>query len=627
MAQPPGGPPGGGGMQQGDGIWLRNAYYGELVTFDPCFAHQPGNGQHHNHVNPICLRFQLGDNVQLQRKSREGTIYAEKVAPWTHSPILGWSFDGYPIYGPYGYGDAASAKSEVRRIRSGFRLRNITARTSIPDWTLPLHAGVSQTLSPAQYGPAISAEFPLGRYNEDYEHVPAIGDLDIYNGRFAVTPDFPAGTYAYYVTIESDGTPAFPYIFSGQYYGTASGGNAQNVTSAATEYVRNGVLVSTPSTVPQLAAWVTTNSLQSATAITGFDPANGAQTTWPIGTPSGARVSGGVSVATPAEVQRVRYTDTLVFVNSNNLAGYVMGPWFDPQFSGGVFGNFPSSQNSQFQLPRSPAVAMTKTATSMGAVGVMVNGVSVFNALDGASYRNASGADAGGGGVAAIASNSSTASGERGPMAPGSLVSAYSLFGAVLSTSTVSASSAAWPLTLGGTTVTVKDVNSVERKAEINYAAPGQVNYRIPPDTAPGLGSVMFTANGKTYTSNINVAAAYPNLFIADATAAAAATLLRVRGITQTPESITGPIDLGPATDQVYLIAYGTGRGMGANLVTTATIGGVAVDVLYSGAQGVYPGLDQFNLAIPRALIGRGKVDVVVTVAGKISNPVNITIQ
>src|SRR5437667_12291461 len=34
LAQPPGGPPPGGPMQSGDGIWLRNGYYGEQETFD-----------------------------------------------------------------------------------------------------------------------------------------------------------------------------------------------------------------------------------------------------------------------------------------------------------------------------------------------------------------------------------------------------------------------------------------------------------------------------------------------------------------------------------------------------------------------------------------------------------------
>src|SRR5260370_23770880 len=54
LAQPPGGP-----MQTGDGIWLRNAYFGEQETFDSCFGHQPGNGEYHHHVQPLCLRARL----------------------------------------------------------------------------------------------------------------------------------------------------------------------------------------------------------------------------------------------------------------------------------------------------------------------------------------------------------------------------------------------------------------------------------------------------------------------------------------------------------------------------------------------------------------------------------------
>src|SRR5437762_11609789 len=93
-------PPGGGA---GDGIWRRNDYYGELLTFDPCIGHQPGNGAYHFHANPLCLRAQLNDNVQTLRTSRNGSSYAELTSGWSHSPILGWAPDGYPIYGPYGY--------------------------------------------------------------------------------------------------------------------------------------------------------------------------------------------------------------------------------------------------------------------------------------------------------------------------------------------------------------------------------------------------------------------------------------------------------------------------------------------------------------------------------------------
>ena len=55
--------PGGGPGGAGDGIWTRNAAFGELETFDLCNGHQPGSGMYHHHINPVCLRAQLTDNV------------------------------------------------------------------------------------------------------------------------------------------------------------------------------------------------------------------------------------------------------------------------------------------------------------------------------------------------------------------------------------------------------------------------------------------------------------------------------------------------------------------------------------------------------------------------------------
>src|SRR5580700_6893722 len=110
FAQPPGGGPGGGGTS-GDGIWRRNAYYGELLTFDACVGHQPNTGSYHYHANPLCLRAQLNDNLVTLRSSRTGVSYAEITSGWHHSPILGWAMDGYPIYGPYGYANPSDPTS------------------------------------------------------------------------------------------------------------------------------------------------------------------------------------------------------------------------------------------------------------------------------------------------------------------------------------------------------------------------------------------------------------------------------------------------------------------------------------------------------------------------------------
>jgi uncharacterized protein (TIGR03437 family) len=617
-------PAGGGGGVTGDGVWRRNALFGEVQTFDGCLAHQPGSGMYHNHVQPVCLRAQLGDNVVALYTGRTGTRYQEKAAPWSHSPILGWSFDGFPIYGPYAYSDPTNAASAVKRVKSSYRVRNITQRTSMPDWALTDHRGVSQNLTSSQYGPDVSANYPLGRYVEDYEFVQGLGDLDAYNGRFAVTPDFPSGTYAYFVTLNDDGSPAFPFLIGPQYYGSAPttqgpGGNSSvTVPAAAQDYGTS------TAAAPQLSSWLTKNSAQTAQVISGYDPSAGAIATWPNNVPNGTRYSGGVTTATPADTQRVRFTNDTVYVNSNGLASYTMGPWFDTA-QGGVFMNWPSKINIQAQIPRAPAAASTKARTPMGAVGVLVNGVAIFNALDGASYSNTGKADSAPT-VVPAAIHVSAASFEGGPVAPGSIVTAFPLFGSSLATSAASAASAVWPTTLGGATVTVRDSSGTSRPAPIAYASAGQLNYQVPVDTASGYATVTIAAGGTNMTGAINVLDAYPNLFLADSRGGAAGQVFRLRGTQQTVEAIASAIDLGPTGDQVYVVVYATGLGK-AGGTATATVGGLDATVAYAGAQGVYPGLDQINVLLPRGLAGKGRVPVVVTAGGKPSNPVYVTLQ
>ena len=88
------------------------------------------------------------------------------------------------------------------------------------------------------------------------------------------------------------------------------------------------------------------------------------------------------------------------------------------------------------------------------------------------------------------------------------------------------------------------------------------------------------------------------------------------------------PIDLGPETDQVYLILFGSGIGKTGTVSTvTASIGGININPSYTGAQGTWSGLDQFNIPMPRTLIGKGKVNVTITVNSKVSNTVNVTFK
>jgi uncharacterized protein (TIGR03437 family) len=385
------------------------------------------------------------------------------------------------------------------------------------------------------------------------------------------------------------------------------------------EYFNNGVLQQPAATDPELATWYTKGSLQNAEALSGWNPSAGAATTWPTNAPLGVTASGGTSTATPADVQQVRYDASAVYVNSNNLPSYIVGPWFEATMTGGVFMNWAASLSTQVKLPRAPAAATTKVSSGMGAVGIWVNGVAIFNTLDGGSYSNSAGQDEGGGGITARATHFSAASQERGPIAPGSLVSAYAEFDAALATSTATASVAPWPQTLGGATVTVTDSTGAQLPAGILYASPTQVNYQAPTNAAAGVGTVTITVAGTAVTGTVNITPTYPGIFKSTADGLAAAqtvTATSTAAVTATPVSL--------ASGPVYLILYGTGIG---TATVTAIIGGVNATVAYSGAQRTYPGLDQVNLLIPSALAGKGKVSVVVTAAGKAANPVYINLQ
>ncbi|MEP4077659.1 sulfatase-like hydrolase/transferase [Haloferula sp.] len=242
--------------ESGDGVWNRDAYVNESDTFDPANAHQAG-GTHHYHANPSGLRHVLNDSVSYDIPSN---TYTESPSGH-HSPILAWTFDGFPLYGPYGFSDPLDPESGVRRMISGYQTRdgsngsddlNIIGRSSLPAWITRNEASRSNPLATTQYGPAVNGTYTLGHYLEDYaykgdltghrlyEGVAANGahnaatdyDLDEYNVRWCVTPEFPAGTWAYFSCIATDGTPVFPYNIGRYYFGNVQGANNANLPAS-----------------------------------------------------------------------------------------------------------------------------------------------------------------------------------------------------------------------------------------------------------------------------------------------------------------------------------------------------------------------------------------------------------
>ncbi len=182
----------------GSGIWNVEVGLSEGFVLDTAFgAHPQQAGAYHSHTTPY----------RFYRHAPAGK----------HSPLVGFAFDGYPVYGPYGYVNAMDSTSGVTRMKSGYSLRSITQRHTLPDGT---------ALTTAQYGPDVSTTYPIGEYCEDYEWLAANGgDLDQYNGRFCVTPEYPAGTYAYFVSTDASGNATFPYYIGIYYYGIPDQGN------------------------------------------------------------------------------------------------------------------------------------------------------------------------------------------------------------------------------------------------------------------------------------------------------------------------------------------------------------------------------------------------------------------
>ena len=163
-----------------------------------------------NNIDSSCLQY---SHVYAPRKLREAvdsvdslgnTVFGSpdliiekgvEVNSLEHSPIIGWAYDGNPIYGPFGYANGTGGT--VKQMVSGYEL--VTNQSQRP----PISA------------------FREGFFVEDYVYR-ATGDLDEHNGRICVTPEYPNGVYAYFATFEANvdtsgpfdkfKRPQFPYL-------------------------------------------------------------------------------------------------------------------------------------------------------------------------------------------------------------------------------------------------------------------------------------------------------------------------------------------------------------------------------------------------------------------------------
>lgn len=127
--------------------------------------------------------------------------------PNGHSKIVGFCFDGYPVYGPYAYSDPEDSASSIVLATSSY-VSKISDNHRPPNWKFDNAIVIN----------SLNYMLSAGAFVNDFDYIEGSGILDQYNGRFSVTPEYPEGVYAYYLTF-TDNTltiPKYPYII-GQY--------------------------------------------------------------------------------------------------------------------------------------------------------------------------------------------------------------------------------------------------------------------------------------------------------------------------------------------------------------------------------------------------------------------------
>lgn len=129
---------------------------------------------------PKAIRKKLDDHVDGSNR---------EVVNNEHSPIVGWSYDGNPIYGPYG-----QIGNQIQKIRSSY----------------------GKKVEPNN---GLRPSFPDGFFLQDFYYDRALGDLDEHNGRFCITPEYPNGVYAYFATIDQNtlSNSEYPYVVGTQF--------------------------------------------------------------------------------------------------------------------------------------------------------------------------------------------------------------------------------------------------------------------------------------------------------------------------------------------------------------------------------------------------------------------------
>lgn len=151
-----------------------------FATFSSCCGHpsgpapgMSGPGSYHYHKFPTCVSGNKGLSPTLniiEEEDMADVLDANlfKMGANGHSPIIGYMLDGYPIYGPLGTKEVVLKTDTPIKIMKSSYIDN----------------------------------------GSSYSYLEGHGDLDICNGIYSATPEYPNGCYHYVTTIaaNNDGT-------------------------------------------------------------------------------------------------------------------------------------------------------------------------------------------------------------------------------------------------------------------------------------------------------------------------------------------------------------------------------------------------------------------------------------
>ena len=166
--------PGGDAVASQHGAYVEDR---QPIELGVCHAHNGQGGTFHYHADANCLHWHPEEGeTMLDYDISTPAAVAQNTANGSHSAVIGVAMDGYPIYGLWGYDD----QMNIVEMKSSYKLK----------------------------------EGETG-YNgiDDYVYVQGLGDLDVCNGHFGPTPDFPDGIYHYHSTMmNGEGDMGFPYF-------------------------------------------------------------------------------------------------------------------------------------------------------------------------------------------------------------------------------------------------------------------------------------------------------------------------------------------------------------------------------------------------------------------------------